>query len=218
MVLLDLRASELLIYALFYSYTVGTEGLFYASLDYISEQTGISRRTVNRVVQNMLSQGLIERCEINGRAGLRTVMSVAERLKRIYTANANELRKLTRSVQNQPKKAEENRGEVKAEDHSMPSDKKWRPAEGRFWLPDVYTGKHYEAEPKYRLSAFGQEGMVKMTLEQYEKLKTLVPDRVLKHYVDRLASIHIQRGSRDELWRKCDYQIIRKWIDEDFKT
>ena len=218
MIYLGLTPSELLVYALIYSYSLCEDGVFFGSLGYISERTGVARRTVNSAVAKLLKKGFIENTEYKKRKALRSVMSVAERLKRICTANANELRKLTRSVQNQPKKAEENRGEEKAEDHNMPSDKKWRPAEGRFWLPDIYTGKHYEAEPKYLLSAFGQEGRVKMTLEQYEKLKTLVPDRVLKHYVDRLASIHIQRGNRDELWRKCDYQIIRKWIDEDFKT
>lgn len=218
MIYLGLTPSELLVYALIYSYSLTEDGVFFGSLGYISERTGVARRTVNAAVAKLLKKGFIENTEYKKRKALRPVMSVAERLKRICTANANELRKLTRSLQNQHKEEEGNPSEVKAEYRKSASDEKWRPAKGRFWLPDAYTGKHYETEPKYLLSAFGQEGKVKMTLEQYEKLKTLVPDSVLKHYIDRLASIHIERGSRDELWRKCDYLIIRKWIDEDFKA
>ena len=204
MIYLDLTPSELLVYALLYSYTLGTEGLFYASLDYISEQTGVARRTVNSAVKKLLSLGYIERAGINGKNGLRTVLSIKERILRMLEG-----------VKEEPSAEMMTEEKIKAEPVKKATV---HIPKGRFWLPDKVTGEVYPYEPKYTIIKMGQKNQVKMTPEQYDKLKSLIPDFELLKYVEKLASIHIERSGRKESWAKSDYRIIRDWIDEDFRV
>ncbi len=202
MIGLGLSASELLVYALLYSYTVGEIGVFFASHNYISEQTGVSRRTVYSAVKELISKGLIERCEYAGRSGLRAVLSAV---------NGSEGEKPQSG-------ASENEDEHTGCEAKPEEKRALRVVPGRFLFPDVNTGKVYDEEPKYRILEIGQHKAVKMTLEQYDELKSLIPDIELKNYVDRLASIHIERSANGECWRKGDYRIIREWIKQDFEV
>ncbi len=202
MTYLDLTPSELLVYALLYSYTKSEVGVFFASLDYISVQTGVSRRTVNSAVKKLYERKLIERGEYGGVSGIRAVMSVAERLKKMDSAALGDMWHLLSDSK-------------KSELGDIPHPKR-RFVKGRYIIPDRNTGKVYDTEPKYSNITVGKDGRVEMTPEQYDKLKSLVPDRELTKYIDKLAHIHISGGERDKRWAKCDYRIIRKWIREDF--
>ena len=203
MIYLNLTSSELLIYALLYSYTKSKEGLYFGSLDYIAARTGVSRKTVDRAINKLLSNGLIKRCELAGRTGIRADLSIPERLRKAERAS----------------RADEDTTAEKSEEGAvLPEQQKRRVVPGRFLFPDVNTGKIYDTEPRYKLLEVGKDKVVKMTLEQYDKLKSLIPDIELKRYIDRLASIHIERSGMSDYWRKSDYRILRDWINEDYRA
>lgn len=81
MVKLGLSASELLVYALIYSYSGNGNAVFYAPMDYLAKRTALSRKTVERTVKKLILRGLIVRCERNGQKGLATVMTIKDAQK-----------------------------------------------------------------------------------------------------------------------------------------
>ncbi len=196
---LGLSASELLVYAIIFSYSLGKEEMFYGSLDYIAERTGVARRTVNSAVKKLMEEGLISRRERSGKIGL------SADLNRIKHKDSSPSSSGDKRLEKEP------RGKELAEQRKKPTP-------GRFLFPDANTGKTYDTEPMYQLITVGSDKAVKMTLEQYDKLKSLIPDIDLKRYIDRLAAIHIERGGGNTHWRKSDYRIIREWIKEDFSA
>lgn len=61
--LLELRGSRLLVYALIYSFSRDGAGEFRGSREYISASTGLSTRTVDSVLGELVREGLVERLE-----------------------------------------------------------------------------------------------------------------------------------------------------------
>ena len=227
MIRLDLTASELLVYALIYSYTRSGDGFFWGSLDYAAEQTGVARRTVNGAVRKLLALGLIDRCEQDGRRGL---YAVGERKSETERTEA-EIPIVKDKTQSEISVEKEPRENKTVEKPTEKEEKEWEKAiampeehekrrvvPGRFLFPDVNTGKLYLDEPKYSYITVGKDKVVKMTVEQYDKIKSLIPDIDLKRYIEKLASIHIERSALSERWAKTDYRILRSWIDEDYKA
>ena len=74
MVELGLKTSRLLLYALIYSYTVSGDGLYWGSRAYLAQCTGMSIRTVQAAIAELISDGLIERSEKGERKGLRATV------------------------------------------------------------------------------------------------------------------------------------------------
>ena len=58
---LQLRGNELLTYALIYGFSQDGESEFKGSLKYISEFLGVSKRTVQRSVENLVDRGIVEK-------------------------------------------------------------------------------------------------------------------------------------------------------------
>lgn len=56
---LGLTGNELLIYAVIAGYSANGQGCYYGNQDYLSELTGTTRRTVNKVLQDLVDRGLI---------------------------------------------------------------------------------------------------------------------------------------------------------------
>ena len=56
---LGLSGNELLIYAVIAGYSANGQGCYYGNQDYLSELTGTTRRTVNKVLQDLVDRGLI---------------------------------------------------------------------------------------------------------------------------------------------------------------
>ena len=85
---LDLQGSELLVYALIYSFTIHTESSGYiGGLDYISRVTGVSRSSVARALNSLAEKYYILKKELAKKY---------EKHKYIYIANivrANRMRK-----------------------------------------------------------------------------------------------------------------------------
>ena len=72
---LGIKNSVLFVYAAIYSFTVGERGLYHGSQSYLSESLGISVRTLQLALKNLLSLGLIEKytTEDNRYTGVRCV-------------------------------------------------------------------------------------------------------------------------------------------------
>ena len=56
---LRLSGSELLVFAAVYSFSKGAEGEFFGTLSYLSKRTGISVRSITRVIGTLVQKGLI---------------------------------------------------------------------------------------------------------------------------------------------------------------
>ena len=84
---LGFKGSELAIYAVLYSYTKGEKGLFYGSQKTLAEQTSLSERTVSRALKSFYERNLIEKCEIDGKKGIRCV---ERKLNPVKTTVVNE--------------------------------------------------------------------------------------------------------------------------------
>lgn len=185
---LGLGGSELLVYALIYSFSRSDAEVYFGSRDFLARATGLSLSTVARALSSLVEAGLIERCTEESargtREGYRTVM------------------------EHTPKAKEEER-EYPNNDaaHSMPSPQmlekiRRHPAE---FLPNT------KARPKYELYPLTRNGIVKMTAEQYKRLHALVGSEVLHLYIIRLELLIERTGYKTF----NPYMTIRKWILED---
>ena len=218
---LGLTPSELVIYALIYSYTSLGEGFFYSTFDFIATKTGISTRTVGRAVGHLTEMGLIERCKVDGRSGIRAIMSVAEGLMRGKRA-ACECKEATVTEEREnalTEKSEDTVAEMSeaADEEAQECSPKRRLVPGRYLCADVHTGKFYRSPPENTYIYVGKHKLLKMTSRQYDKLKSLIPDWELTRYITKLESIHKEIAGRPDYWANSDYGILRKWIDKDVK-
>ena len=67
---LQLKGNDLIVYALVYSFSQDGESEFKGSLQYLTEFTGVSRRTIERTLDGLETRGLIKRTERNASTGL----------------------------------------------------------------------------------------------------------------------------------------------------
>lgn len=58
---LQLKGNELLTYALIYGFSQDGESEFKGSLKYISEFLGVSKRTAQRSIENLVDRGIVEK-------------------------------------------------------------------------------------------------------------------------------------------------------------
>ena len=68
---LGLGGSELLIYAIIYSFSIGGKGVFYGSVDYLAEASGVSYSTARRALARLVEGRLIEKCSLESGASVR---------------------------------------------------------------------------------------------------------------------------------------------------
>lgn len=68
---IGLKKSELVVYALLYSYTRGSVGLFYGAQSTLAEQTRLSLKTISRILKTLRERKLIENVVIDEKKGIR---------------------------------------------------------------------------------------------------------------------------------------------------
>lgn len=61
---LKLKGNELIIYAIIHGFSQDGESSFYGSLAYLSEQTGVTKRSVISVLKRLVNAGLIDREDV----------------------------------------------------------------------------------------------------------------------------------------------------------
>lgn len=67
---LQLKGNDLIVYALVYSFSQDGESEFKGSLQYLTEFTGASERTIRRILDDLEVRGLIKRNDRNASTGL----------------------------------------------------------------------------------------------------------------------------------------------------
>ena len=68
---MGLKQSELLIYAILYSFTVAEAGLFYGSQRHLSYLSGLSARTVQRAIYSLIDKGYVIRTKKEAYKGIK---------------------------------------------------------------------------------------------------------------------------------------------------
>ena len=70
---LGLRSSTLRVYAILFSYTNGSAGMYYGTRKYLADALSINVRTLHRALSELFSRGLIENVvdSSSGRSGIR---------------------------------------------------------------------------------------------------------------------------------------------------
>lgn len=86
---LGLKGNELIVYALINGFTQDGESIFYGSLTYIQEFTGLSRQGVINVLNSLETKNLIEKVTDKTTNGYRVVKKVDKVVKKVDIDNNN---------------------------------------------------------------------------------------------------------------------------------
>lgn len=184
---LHLRGSELLIYAILYAFNnIGS--VFYGSQEYLSRLSGLSQSTVTRVLKNLVNKGYITKTEENGHTIFKVVKTASN--------------PPPPPVTEQPSPKTLHR-DWKAE---IPTPRRVKHGEAT-----LYDFIGDEGRPIHEFYEITENGIVKMTPEQFFYLITLVGEDKLMDYITRVEE-KILCGQY-----QCapDYKLIKKWILED---
>ena len=163
---LGLSGSELLIFAIIYSFTKGERGSYYGTLDFLMRASGLSLSTVRRAILKLSKKKYITECQFCDRRAYKTLVD-GEPLCHNETEPQSSTKKST-SAQGCEEKAEF----------------------------DIADKNLYTVRPKYTYHNVGNRGIVSMTPEQYKSLLTLVAPEVLKAYACKLEFLIVNKGYR----------------------
>ncbi len=201
---LGLSGAMLSVYALIYSFSVGAYGLFYGSQEYIANTLGVSTKTVQRTLKGLRERGLIEKCELDGKRGYRTVECFykKEEPTELLTANTDAL--LYENDEYDSEKCheefEDNHGNVINERTES--------------FKESYEKCHRYCRPKYEKLSFGRHGLVGLTREQYDGLRRLIDLETLNVYISRYEQMAEKKFENRKPLPKNEYRVIKKWIEE----
>ena len=78
-------------------------------------------------------------------------------------------------------------------------------------------GTPRDYRPKYAVRKYGENGLISMTDRQYQHLLTLVDSEVIGDYISRLEDIIMNKKKDFHKLNLRPYNLIRKWIREDFE-
>lgn len=163
---LELSGTRLLIYAIIYSFTVGREGLYYGTQDYLSEMGGMSLSSVKRVLSYLTEKGYIEKCTVGRKEGYR-----ATETRKRYAVDNEDMPSNDAEEELPPYDILMERGIDVCELIAPPTVK-----------------------PKYVFHSIGKMGIVNMTAEQYQILLGLVDEDKLVAYISRIESMVMDSG------------------------
>ena len=165
---LSLGGHELLIFAIIYSFTKGSENCFYGSQGYLSSASGLSVSTVARVLEKLVNRGYIEKISYKSRVAYRTL--------------ADEGKCVPEDIEAPPNYAGERLPSAAAMERAGVN-----PHE----LICETVGR-----PKYEFIRLGLKDMVSMTAEQYKRLVQLVPPEDVAAYAVKLEMLIEKKGYR----------------------
>ena len=183
---LGLGGSELLIYAILYAFNKN-KGIFYGSHEYLSHLSGLSMSTVKRTLKILYNKGLIMKGKENGHTIYKLVKTPPPSPP---------------TTQNVPAPAPPER-DWKAE---IPTPRRVKHGEAT-----LYDFIGDEGRPIHEFYEITENGIVKMTPEQFFYLITLVGEDKLMDYITRVE----EKILCGEYQCAPDYKLIKKWILED---
>lgn len=183
---LGLGGSELLIYAILYAFNEN-KGNFYGSHEYLSRLSGLSMSTVKRTLKILLNKGLIMKSKYNGHTIYKVVKTPPPS---------------TPTTQNVHAPAPPER-DWKAE---IPTPRRVKRGEAT-----LYDFIGDEGRPIHEFYEITENGIVKMTPDQFFYLITLVGEDKVMDYINRVE----EKVLSGEYQSAPDYKLIKKWILED---
>ena len=208
---LGLGPSAMIIYAVVYAFRDGEGGGFWGTAEYLATAAGVSRRTVYRILKELLERGLIEVLETRrGRTYRATDRRAPERRAKERRPPAERVaytlrdpvdgliaRRVTR---------EEALGllELRAEEFDTASSVDQALVE--LTVPP--------RPPKYREVELERFDCVSLTVGQYRRLRELVTEGTLNCYLWQLNKLIQRCYDRQEPGPKNHYRTLLRWIEE----
>lgn len=165
---LSLGGYELLIFAIIYSFTKGSEGCFYGTRNYLVSASGISLSSVVRALDSLVKKGCVEKISYKSRVAYRTLADEGEGAPEDIEAPPNYAGERLPS------------GEIMASSGVDPCE-----------LICKSVGR-----AKYEFITLGINGLVSMTAEQYRRLVQLVPPESVTAYATKLETLIMKKGYR----------------------
>lgn len=212
---LNLKNSELNVYAALYSFTIGERGLYHGSQKYLAECLGICVRTLQTAQKKLFALGLIERYATPDR---RYVGIRCKPISKDAPATDQSLQKNSDSRPVSP-----------AENSSRPQKSASEDIGAKVFLLERLGENPTEQEKntflmmyKYekdgdnrRFMRFGKEGLVAMTEAQYKRLLDLLPTEELMPYLLRFENMLRENRNNGRSAPHSHYKTLKKWIEAD---
>ena len=165
---LNLRGTELHVFAIIYSFTRGSVGIYYGSQTYLAQMAASSVSSVKRALSSLLEKGYIEKVPSAIHEGYRTTYEASFEEADIEGAPPNE-----------------------AEEELLPREEMEEKGIDPKDCLAMRTGR-----PIYEFHPVSRENFVQMTAQQYKTLLKLVRSEVLNTYIRKLELLMIKKGYR----------------------
>ena len=208
MVTKGLSGVKLLIYALIYSYTIGTYGLYFGSKEHLAETVGSTTRTVYNLLKSLIKEGLLEKYSDGKREGYRCVIG---KIHDLELTNEDEV------ISDDPESLNSEENAFLSELLKMDTEDTAAFSEDEEDGIPVYEKLALLApkNPKFKLVEFERFEYLTLSEVQYRELLRLVTSDVLWIYFTRFNNMiknNIKEGKKSP---RSHFKVIKQWILED---
>lgn len=189
---LNLKSTELMVYAIIYGFSQDSQGECWASLDYFQLWTGASRSSIIRAINSLEEKGLIER---RRREGTTSALRVVEGGVKMKRGGVNLKRGGVKMTPNNITNNKTNNKEINKE-----SDKVAVEVQRTY---DLFVEK-FDKNPN----------TFKLTPKRQKKIKTRLKDcgeAMLRQAIENTAKNEFYRGKNDRGWKADLDFIIRSY-------
>lgn len=214
---MPLTLCEKFVYALLYSYTMGEHGMYFGTRERLSEQLGLSIRSVARAYKTLLALGYIEKVTRSGKVGVRCVQNEGDKpLPTVKKSARSEMADDMQSAKGgsgQPEAAQKStqvRSAPKSEECTANNINE----DSQTVIPKTNYLRN-TAKPKFEIMEFGKEGFIQLTPEQYSELRKLVDCEVLQCYFSKMEKMLWEGRLNTIPGPHSHYRTLKKWIISD---
>lgn len=200
---LNLKSTELLVYAIIYGFSQDGQGECWASLDYFLLWTGASRRSVIRAINSLEEKGLIKRRKrVGTTSALSVVLEKTNRSKGSAKMTQGGVKMTQGGVKMAPNNKEDNKTNNKEEINKEESDKVAVEVQRTY---DLFVEK-FNKNPK----------TFKLTPKRRKKIKTRLKDcgeSMIRKAIENTANNSFYMGENERGW-KADLDFILRSYEQ----
>lgn len=200
---LNLKSTELLVYAIIYGFSQDGQGECWASLDYFLLWTGASRRSVIRAINSLEEKGLIKRRKrVGTTSALSVVLEKTNRSKGSAKMTQGGVKMAQGGVKMAPNNKEDNKTNNKEEINKEESDKVAVEVQRTY---DLFVEK-FNKNPK----------TFKLTPKRRKKIKTRLKDcgeSMIRKAIENTANNSFYMGENERGW-KADLDFILRSYEQ----
>ena len=200
---LNLKSTELLVYAIIYGFSQDGQGECWASLDYFLLWTGASRASVIRAINSLEEKGLIKRRKrVGTTSALSVVLEKTNRSKGSVKMTQGGVKMRRGGVKMRPNNKEDNKTNNKEEINKEESDKVAVEVQRTY---DLFVEK-FNKNPK----------TFKLTTKRQKKIKTRLKDcgeSMIRKAIENTASNSFYMGENERGW-KADLDFILRSYEQ----